>query len=681
MEQNIKKLTVPAAQRHAVRPLKKFVESTGSLLSGVREAIGRRTAINLHERLEKAERANKLLEKEIKGMKTGALQFFSKSTVADAVCPACDGTSLWVSAYPYSTSPRFSRLLCLFCEDCGLGWVPDVPFDLNTYYQREYGKQNRGDRHQVDPALYFSKENPLLNRKRVRRYFQRSENQLIRAKKYVSNIDAMLDFGGGPGYALYASGARVKHAVEHDENSKKYLDFLGATRVDIRGLAPKSYDLVLSSHSLEHLHPDDLYPTLDYLRRSLKPGGVFYVEVPGGALSRYRLVTKHEPHTLFFTPGSLVAILEKAGFEIVFADTVSKIDNLLLTDPVFEPEDADVFTLSSRGQLTVIAKVATNRTPVVAGQPQKGTAKLATTYPEVRQQKAKAVEKELPELFNKNGFVLLRGFFEKEKSLELAARLREEVGEARFGDSLCDALNLLDSASAELFNQDLIATVEGVLQAPMKFLQVCDVQTDHNRDNWHRDSACRKFGTADWDETKERYRTAKAIIYLDIQRAGLAVVPGSHKIETRLGHVSNELKAYDLVRQSDNCRRALFAERPERPAMLEMGPGDVLLFDERLLHCGRRLNASGQEFSESFSYPKTTLAYVFGAENRHSWRFHSFFRHQRPELGYKPLSPKLVRELRTHGLLPKFYGKDLFAEHPEEITTLTSDRGADLKSR
>ena len=103
-----------------------------------------------------------------------------------------------------------------------------------------------------------------------------------------------------------------------------------------------------------------------------------------------------------------------------------------------------------------------------------------------------------------------------------------------------------------------------------------------------------------------------------------------------------------------------------------MRPGDALVFDERILHAGRRLTADRSQIGDDFVGSKTTLAYVFGAENRHSWRFYSFFRFRRPELRYTDLAPTTLARVRELNLLPGFYGRNLFEEHPEELANITS---------
>ncbi|MBO6936297.1 MAG: methyltransferase domain-containing protein [Deltaproteobacteria bacterium] len=612
----------------------------------------------------------------LRQLRRGNLIFHPRELLIESQCPTCEVEWSHACNYPYSTSTLFSRLMVLWCPRCGLGWVPDVPFDLGEYYALEYAKSNRGDR-DVPPSVYFSDENPLLKGKTGQRYFRRARAQVKRIRERIGSIDTMLDFGSGPGYALHSSGARVMHAVEADPSCAKYLDYLGAKRLSLEELPESFYDAVLCSHSIEHLTADDLIDTLRRLRRALKPEGLLYIEVPAAGLSRYHMVYKHEPHTLFFSPDAIRAAVAKVGFDVELARPLGKKSSPLLQQPLFEPADGDDDGKLSRGELTVIARHGT--ADVALSTPRRSVparAVIAVPATEVKPPRRPATtdadRDERARLFDVNGFSVFRGLLSADEAATAAAQLRQEVGPERLGKSICDALNRLPSAGMYVSDPRVLDAVETILRVPPRLVQVTDVQTDHNRDNWHRDSACRTFGKGDWDESVHPYRLVKIILYLDIDRAGLGVVPGSHRIRTKLGKVEDDLTKWDLVDADDDALRPLHDGTPKRPALVEMRPGDALVFDERILHAGRRLTGDRTQIGDDFVGSKTTLAYVFGAENRHSWRFYSFFRFRRPELRYRDLAPDMLERLRSANLLPGFYGRNLFEEHPEELANITS---------
>lgn len=273
------------------------------------------------------------------------------------------------------------------------------------------------------------------------------------------------------------------------------------------------------------------------------------------------------------------------------------------------------------------------------------------------------------ELFEVNGFHVARSLFSKAECEELDNKIRASLPNVH-DKSVPDAVNKMPWLASVLADQRLrdLVSVAGI--ADPKFLQVADIQLDHNRENWHRDSACRVFGTGDWEENEEKYRVVKAIVYLDISKAGLAVVPGSHRIKTKLGKVEDKLCNFDHIKPQNSVAQKLFREMPSRPAFVEMTAGDVLLFDERLLHAGRRLNFQGNEMSDTFVAPKSTLAFVFGDSSRHAWRFHSYFRFYRKELKYAEYSSNLIDILEKNNLLPSFYDKYIVDSFPEEQSNI-----------
>lgn len=82
------------------------------------------------------------------------------------------------------------------------------------------------------------------------------------------------------------------------------------------------YKLILMSHVLEHIPKDQTIETLVSIRSMLAPGGSFIVMVPN-AQSNTGVYWMYEDftHHLLFTAGSLLYVLQSAGFErIEFLD-------------------------------------------------------------------------------------------------------------------------------------------------------------------------------------------------------------------------------------------------------------------------------------------------------------------------------------------------------------------------
>jgi hypothetical protein len=270
-------------------------------------------------------------------LQEGPLFTYEVDSLETPTCVACGGRGLHVLPYPSSISPTFSRLIVLLCPSCGFGWVPSLPFDLDEYYRTEYGSGKR-TRVALAPADYFAVDGTLHQPGgRLSRYFERSKQQLALIHRHKPHIETMLDFGSGPGYALFVSGATTKHAIEPDDQSIKYLDHIGAVRTHLTDLKPHSYDVILASHSVEHIFIHQLFSTLGSLRAALRDDGVLCVEVPYASLGRAYIPLGHEPHTLFFSPDALVRIIERAGFEVVERTMRSKESRRILAEPLVMP--------------------------------------------------------------------------------------------------------------------------------------------------------------------------------------------------------------------------------------------------------------------------------------------------------------------------------------------------------
>lgn len=269
-----------------------------------------------------------------------------------AACPLCASEATLVSSYPAERSALFARLLVCWCQACGFGWVPQLPFDLDAYYARDYAACTGGVR-AIDPeALFCADQRPP----RAAKLFDRAGRQ-IRLLEQTVALDHLLDFGAGPGYALAQSRAGCRHAIEPDRACAKYLDHIGAAIVALDALPADFYDGVLASHAIEHLTVATLLPTLHRLIDALKAGGVLYIEVPAAGLLRHVVTTKQEPHTLFFTPEALKRLVARLGLDVVFAGAHGAgLLRLRCDARLYEPSDDDPFFASNSPQITVLGR-------------------------------------------------------------------------------------------------------------------------------------------------------------------------------------------------------------------------------------------------------------------------------------------------------------------------------------
>lgn len=289
-------------------------------------------------------------------MKTEPKAFSALPTpLQDRSCPACGEFSLnYKSDYPSKVKP-FAQQTVLYCTECGLGYVPDSAQMLADYYREDYAKTNRKDR-EIAPDIYFSKAH-RENSPMMQRYYKRARNQLIRLKDHGGHFNRVLDFGSGPGYLLHSTHAKEPHAFEPDLASGKYLDHIGARQYETLSEIPQDYfDVIVASHSIEHLVGEELQTTLQCLLGALNENGLMLIEVPHGGHSYLHLAgARQDPHTLFFTPQALYRSVKRAGGDILFADAVAKPLIPRREKPIYTPQDDGFFSVN-RGSLTVICK-------------------------------------------------------------------------------------------------------------------------------------------------------------------------------------------------------------------------------------------------------------------------------------------------------------------------------------
>lgn len=242
------------------------------------------------------------------------------------VCPACAARDLQVGRYPAYKSATFAGLLLLQCRCCGLAWVPaSGNLDLAAFYTDNYAEEYRAERGRT--GLFYADDNPVWSRP-VHKVRDRSRRQAADLARF-GPFGRVLDIGAGEGMFLHALEAAEKWAVEPDRHGSRILtEELGVRLTTLPeaalGRAGGAFDLVTASHVLEHLDHADIAPALDLARQALRPGGLFFAEVPAGADQLTAFArgqrpprARMEPHTLFFSAFALVRLVRQAGFEVL----------------------------------------------------------------------------------------------------------------------------------------------------------------------------------------------------------------------------------------------------------------------------------------------------------------------------------------------------------------------------
>ena len=286
------------------------------------------------------------------------------ASLAAEVCAACGAQDQQVGRYPAYKSAVFAGRLLMQCRCCGLAWVPaEADLDLDAFYADDYAEGYRAERGRAGP--FYAEDNPVWSR-RVHKVRDRSRRQAADLSRF-GPFGRVLDIGAGEGLFLHALDAGEKWAVEPDRHGSRILtEELGVRLTTLPeaalGRAGGPFDLVTASHVLEHLAHADIAAALDLARRALRPGGLFFAEVPAGAdqltafgLGRRPPRARMEPHTLFFSALALVRLVRQAGFEVMEVGPCGWTATHVPL-PVLRDIGGEGATLLPAGPLTILAR-------------------------------------------------------------------------------------------------------------------------------------------------------------------------------------------------------------------------------------------------------------------------------------------------------------------------------------
>jgi hypothetical protein len=273
-----------------------------------------------------------------------------------------------------------------------------------------------------------------------------------------------------------------------------------------------------------------------------------------------------------------------------------------------------------------------------------------------------------------NGFTVYRGLFPVAECARLSQALKTEA-KIRQGVKFTkvDATNFFPTARQILFEGRIIDAVRSALGAQPRFLQVSDLHYLHDTAGWHRDSVHRARDDSqapDWTDASGPYGVVKAILYLEADNAAMGIIPGSHLSPIEMDH--GAVKSVEdaggqlVVDLADEPNQRLTPAQKQLPMAWHAQVGDVLVFDERMYHAGRRVENG--HVSANREAPKLTLSLVFGLDNKHSERLYSYFRFARKELYYRDLAPALVQELERRDLVLDRGWTNYYADHPDELS-------------
>ena len=207
----------------------------------------------------------------------------------------------------------------VICTGCGLVFHSTRPTkDWRSEYQ-----------------AYQSRAPLRLSEIKEQHRYQHYQEILERVSRYIPDDARVLDVGTGPGSGLKAfveAGYQVLGIETHPARACWARDHHGLPVITDRfpetTLPVESFDLVILSHILEHIH--NPISVLEAARRIITNSGVLYVEVPNLWNWTHWWGPLHTEHIYNFTPNSLQFVLQQAGFRIIESFEIARLPGYLL---------------------------------------------------------------------------------------------------------------------------------------------------------------------------------------------------------------------------------------------------------------------------------------------------------------------------------------------------------------
>lgn len=232
----------------------------------------------------------------------------------------CDNDVCIVCGTPVADSRRvrasdsFPQSDWVECKRCGLLYLLPMPTDEEIASLYEGG--------------FWDAPGQMITDQWLTAFRYRARSQCAYLRTYgglrLGRGTSVLEIGSGGGVLLAECARRgcTVLGIEPDPALAEWgsARFGVAVQTDMADhflteCAEDQFDVVIFSHVFEHLPRLDA--TLGAVRRVLRSGGVFFVEVPNSQEQHRRGATTCLPHTYGFTGATLRALLEKCGYEVV----------------------------------------------------------------------------------------------------------------------------------------------------------------------------------------------------------------------------------------------------------------------------------------------------------------------------------------------------------------------------
>ena len=276
-------------------------------------------------------------------------------------CPGCNSTrTRFLDNYKVlrqESFKYFNDMKIFQCKDCELGFASPIPNKvlLSNFYKNVYRSSD-------SPHYVKNPQNTIFHPWYNAQFAY--INQFVEFKE----INNVLDIGPGYGFLLREirrNNNKIKltaadpditsleYLVNYNIKIRKILFDLEKDKINSFGKS----DLILSSHSLEHMSNPRAFFT--YIEKLLPPKGKMFLEIPNCPLTENLYLRRYydSPHLLFFNKKSLESIIKEFNFQIINISTASHSYPLWieLQERIykkFREMDNNKFKISSKKQLS-----------------------------------------------------------------------------------------------------------------------------------------------------------------------------------------------------------------------------------------------------------------------------------------------------------------------------------------
>ncbi|WP_414550945.1 class I SAM-dependent methyltransferase [Anabaena sp. CCY 0017] len=252
-------------------------------------------------------------------------------------CPICNNPNIKV----IGINPTFPNSNIYECEICQFGFTYPVPTsgELSNFYQIGFYDKSSIEEFEAELNEDFSKtlDNYIINHRSLLEHRPLSQFKFIYPFLPDTEEKKALEIGCSSGSLLALLGENGFSVTGYEPDRK--MSLLASKRlegegnaifnhmIDSEGWKKNHFDLICSSHVLEHIsHPIE---HLNLVKKSLKKNGLLFMEVPNEySLGIEKVINKvtnpvsaEHGHLYYYSPRSLEIFLDHCGFNVLSMKT------------------------------------------------------------------------------------------------------------------------------------------------------------------------------------------------------------------------------------------------------------------------------------------------------------------------------------------------------------------------